>query len=187
MIILFLPRERLRPRAPFRQYNHEKLSVCAWEKVFPKNRRHVSDSNGHVYENTTCGIDFDGLQILLNTQFQCFSVLILIDEKNAVTYNIEMGVESICFQKPIFLFMFHLSEFSKQKLSRDPGQKRRARGRRRVASHDADDAPERDDDATDPVSTRNTRRPVTSRIDLARAYARRFINRTKSKEKETRC
>lgn len=23
-----------------------------------------------------------------------------------------MGVESICFQKPIFLFVFHLSEFS---------------------------------------------------------------------------
>lgn len=99
-----------------------------------------------------------------------------------------MGVESICFQKPIFLFMFHLSEFSKRKLSRDPRRKRRARGRRRVTSHDADDAPERDDDdTTDPVSTRNTRRPVTSRIDLARAYARRFINRTKSKEKETRC
>lgn len=93
-----------------------------------KNRRHVSDSNGHVYENTTCGIDFDGLQILLNTQFQCFSVLILIDEKTLVTYNIEMGVESICFQKPIFLFMFHLSEFSKTKAFPRPSSKTKGPG-----------------------------------------------------------
>ena len=85
------------------------------------------------------------------------------------------------FPKTHFSLRVPFVRIFQQKLSRDPRQ--RARGRRRVTSHDADDAPERGDDTTDPVSTRDTRRPVTSRIDLARAYARRFINRTKSKKK----
>jgi len=95
-----------------------------------------------------------------------------IDGKNAVKRTIEMGVGpyvsffsscSICpnFQPKAFP-------------TRDPRPKPGAGD----ASHDADDAPQRDDDdTTPPVSTYTTRRPVTSRIDLARAYARRFINR----------
>lgn len=83
--------------APFRQYNHEKLSMRVGKTGATCPIRTVTCMKTHL-----CGIDFDGLQILLNTQFQCFSVLILIDEKTLLRTILKWVLSRYVSKNPFF-------------------------------------------------------------------------------------
>lgn len=72
----------------------------------------MSDSNGHVYENATCEIEFKWFENILNTLHFQFSSMrgkskSTYTKKTPVKRTIEMGVEQIRFLKTLF----HLSEF----------------------------------------------------------------------------